>query len=129
MAALPGARVAAVASLITIEPLGWRTQVELIRRDYTANGGWETFLSYEDPIQGQQDGRRAAHRAGGASLHSFQSHRTSNEENTSRSRDSRPVMCFPLLFIRSPLHAQQCGVCGWEHSSGLSLSPPFTTRF
>ncbi|GCF01098.1 elongator subunit [Zygosaccharomyces mellis] len=24
-------------------------QVELIRRDYNANGGWETFLSYEDP--------------------------------------------------------------------------------
>ena len=23
-------------------------QVELVRRDYTANGGWETFLSYED---------------------------------------------------------------------------------
>lgn len=27
------------------------TQVELIRRDYVANGGWETFLSYEDPQQ------------------------------------------------------------------------------
>jgi elongator complex protein 3 len=26
-------------------------QVELIRRDYAANGGWETFLSYEDPEQ------------------------------------------------------------------------------
>jgi elongator complex protein 3 len=26
-------------------------QVELIRRDYTANGGWETFISYEDPAQ------------------------------------------------------------------------------
>ena len=26
--------------------------MELIRRDYTANGGWETFLSYEDPEQG-----------------------------------------------------------------------------
>ncbi|KAI8319455.1 elongator complex protein 3 [Martensiomyces pterosporus] len=26
-------------------------QIELIRRDYTANGGWETFLSYEDPDQ------------------------------------------------------------------------------
>eukprot|EP00521_Asterionellopsis_glacialis_P018517 CAMPEP_0195293848 /NCGR_PEP_ID=MMETSP0707-20130614/13512_1 /TAXON_ID=33640 /ORGANISM="Asterionellopsis glacialis, Strain CCMP134" /LENGTH=555 /DNA_ID=CAMNT_0040354653 /DNA_START=267 /DNA_END=1931 /DNA_ORIENTATION=- len=26
-------------------------QVELVRRDYMANGGWETFLSYEDPIQ------------------------------------------------------------------------------
>eukprot|EP00455_Lapot_gusevi_P021883 TRINITY_DN2284_c0_g1_i7.p1 TRINITY_DN2284_c0_g1~~TRINITY_DN2284_c0_g1_i7.p1 ORF type:complete len:456 (+),score=72.70 TRINITY_DN2284_c0_g1_i7:98-1465(+) len=26
-------------------------QVELIRRDYTANGGWETFLAYEDPTQ------------------------------------------------------------------------------
>ncbi|XP_036942784.1 elongator complex protein 3 isoform X2 [Acanthopagrus latus] len=26
-------------------------QVELVRRDYTANGGWETFLSYEDPEQ------------------------------------------------------------------------------
>ena len=24
-------------------------QIELIRRDYVANGGWETFLSYEDP--------------------------------------------------------------------------------
>ena len=23
--------------------------VEFIRRDYNANGGWETFLSYEDP--------------------------------------------------------------------------------
>ncbi|XP_018017437.1 elongator complex protein 3 [Hyalella azteca] len=26
-------------------------QVELIRRDYYANGGHETFLSYEDPVQ------------------------------------------------------------------------------
>ena len=26
-------------------------QVELIRRDYSANGGWETFLAYEDPKQ------------------------------------------------------------------------------
>jgi elongator complex protein 3 len=25
--------------------------VELIRRDYSANEGWETFLSYEDPTQ------------------------------------------------------------------------------
>ncbi|KAJ8980290.1 hypothetical protein NQ317_005210 [Molorchus minor] len=25
--------------------------VELVRRDYVANGGWETFLSYEDPAQ------------------------------------------------------------------------------
>ncbi|XP_077409337.1 elongator complex protein 3 isoform X1 [Vanacampus margaritifer] len=26
-------------------------QVELVRRDYVANGSWETFLSYEDPEQ------------------------------------------------------------------------------
>jgi elongator complex protein 3 len=26
-------------------------EVELLRRDYVANGGWETFLSYEDPQQ------------------------------------------------------------------------------
>jgi len=26
-------------------------EVELIRRDYTANGSWETFISYEDPEQ------------------------------------------------------------------------------
>lgn len=26
-------------------------EVELIRRDYVANNGWETFLSYEDPKQ------------------------------------------------------------------------------
>ena len=25
--------------------------VELVRRDYVANRGWETFLSYEDPEQ------------------------------------------------------------------------------
>ncbi|CEH16781.1 histone acetyltransferase elp3 [Ceraceosorus bombacis] len=25
------------------------TDVELVRRDYSANGGWETFLAYEDP--------------------------------------------------------------------------------
>ncbi len=25
--------------------------VELVRRDYAANGGWETFLAYEDPRQ------------------------------------------------------------------------------
>lgn len=27
------------------------SQVELVRRDYVANGGWETFLAYEDPQQ------------------------------------------------------------------------------
>ena len=27
------------------------SQAELIRRDYVANSGWETFLSYEDPEQ------------------------------------------------------------------------------
>lgn len=26
-------------------------EVELVRRDYTANEGWETFLSYEDTRQ------------------------------------------------------------------------------
>lgn len=26
-------------------------EIELVRRDYVANGGWETFLSYEDPTQ------------------------------------------------------------------------------
>lgn len=30
--------------------------MELIRRDYVANGGWETFLSYEDPKQGRERG-------------------------------------------------------------------------
>lgn len=30
-----------------IRPAG----VELVRRDYVANGGWETFLAYEDPTQ------------------------------------------------------------------------------
>ena len=26
-------------------------RAELVRRDYSANGSWETFLAYEDPIQ------------------------------------------------------------------------------
>jgi len=25
-------------------------EIELIRRDFSANGSWETFLSYEDPM-------------------------------------------------------------------------------
>ncbi|KAK2549777.1 Elongator complex protein 3 [Acropora cervicornis] len=36
-------------ALARMKDLG--TQIELIRRDYVANGGWETFLSYEDPEQ------------------------------------------------------------------------------
>ena len=32
-----------------IHKSGQIDSVELIRRDYFANGGWETFLSYEDP--------------------------------------------------------------------------------
>ena len=38
-------------------------EVELIRRDYAANSGWETFLAYEDPKQGAC--RRARRRPGG----------------------------------------------------------------
>ena len=33
-------------------------QVELIRRDYVANNGWETFLSYEDPEQGIYEAKK-----------------------------------------------------------------------
>lgn len=40
-----------VMVLKVIEILNKCFQIELIRRDYTANGGWETFLSYEDPEQ------------------------------------------------------------------------------
>lgn len=29
----------------------YNNKVELIRRDYVASDGWETFLSYEDPKQ------------------------------------------------------------------------------
>jgi histone acetyltransferase (RNA polymerase elongator complex component) len=45
--------------------------VELVRRDYVANGGWETFLSYEDTTQdirnvgmGERE-KRGAEMAGG----------------------------------------------------------------
>ena len=34
-----------------ISRLSVSPQVELVRRDYVANGGWETFLAYEDPRQ------------------------------------------------------------------------------
>lgn len=35
------------ASAATVRP----DEVELLRRDYAANGGWETFLAFEDPRQ------------------------------------------------------------------------------
>ena len=34
-----------------LDPQVRAEEVELVRRDYAANGGWETFLSYEDPAQ------------------------------------------------------------------------------
>ena len=40
-------------------------QVELVRRDYTANGGWETFLAYEDPRQDILVGLLRLRRVGG----------------------------------------------------------------
>ena len=39
---------------VGIQEVNWKIkpdQVELIRRDYVANDGWETFLAYEDPQQ------------------------------------------------------------------------------
>lgn len=36
--------------------------MELIRRDYVANGGWETFLSYEDPKQGEKLSQKSTKR-------------------------------------------------------------------
>ena len=44
---------AAIQIVMHVPLLTTLSQVELIRRDYTANGGWETFLSYEDPEQGE----------------------------------------------------------------------------
>lgn len=43
--------------------------VELVRRDYTASGGWETFLAYEDAVQDILVGLLRLRRAGaGAGL-------------------------------------------------------------
>jgi elongator complex protein 3 len=43
-------------------------QVELVRRDYWANGGWETFLSYEDPQGDILVGLLRLRRCGGAAF-------------------------------------------------------------
>lgn len=45
-------------------------QVELVRRDYAANGGWETFLSYEDPAQNILIGLLRLRRASAAAFRS-----------------------------------------------------------
>ncbi|PKU34344.1 hypothetical protein llap_15352 [Limosa lapponica baueri] len=41
----PATQRAFMVAFVTFIP------IELVRRDYVANGGWETFLSYEDPEQ------------------------------------------------------------------------------
>ena len=41
-------------------------EVELVRRDYAANGGWETFLAYEDPRQDVLVGLLRLRKPGGA---------------------------------------------------------------
>jgi len=43
-------------------------EVELVRRDYCANGGWETFLSYEDPHQDILIGLLRLRRSSGVSF-------------------------------------------------------------
>lgn len=45
-------------------------QVELVRRDYVANGGWETFLAYEDPVQDILIGLLRLRKAGPAAFRS-----------------------------------------------------------
>ena len=44
-------------------------EVELVRREYTANGGWETFLSYEDVRQDILIGLLRLRRLPGRPLH------------------------------------------------------------
>eukprot|EP00983_Pelagomonas_calceolata_P123389 1161000-Pelagomonas_calceolata.AAC.1 len=44
-------------------------EVELIRRDYAANKGWETFLSYEDPRQDILIGLLRLRKAAGMAIH------------------------------------------------------------
>jgi elongator complex protein 3 len=39
-----------------------------VRRDYVANGGWETFLAYEDPIQDILIGLLRLRKAGSAAF-------------------------------------------------------------
>ena len=46
-------------------------EVELIRRDYVANGGWETFLSYEDPRQDILVGLLRLRKVSGAAFYSI----------------------------------------------------------
>ncbi|KAA8493141.1 Elongator complex protein 3 [Porphyridium purpureum] len=73
--------------------------VELIRRDYAANGGWETFLSYEDAQQDILIGLLRLRRLSAAAF------------RPEMTRDGRPIPCSMVRELHVygsvvPVHAR-----------------------
>eukprot|EP01100_Stratorugosa_tubuloviscum_P007605 TRINITY_DN3149_c0_g1_i1.p1 TRINITY_DN3149_c0_g1~~TRINITY_DN3149_c0_g1_i1.p1 ORF type:complete len:550 (+),score=248.71 TRINITY_DN3149_c0_g1_i1:88-1737(+) len=78
-------------------------QVELIRRDYVANGGWETFLSYEDPKQDILIGLLRLRKCSSASF------RPELKENCSIVRELHVYGSVVPVRCRDPLKFQHQG--------------------
>jgi elongator complex protein 3 len=88
-------------------------EVELVRRDYVANGGWETFLSYEDVRQDILIGllrlrRLAGHRSMVRELHVYGSAVAVHARDTAKHQHQviapRPAAALPAcLAARLPL--------------------------
>lgn len=75
-------------------------QVELVRRDYVANGGWETFLAYEDPKQDILIGLLRLRKCSPASF------RPELKENTSIVRELHVYGSVVPIHSRDPLKFQ-----------------------
>uniref|UniRef100_A0A8C4QC90 Elongator complex protein 3 n=1 Tax=Eptatretus burgeri TaxID=7764 RepID=A0A8C4QC90_EPTBU len=78
-------------------------EIELIRRDYVANGGWETFLSYEDPAQDVLVGLLRLRRC------SQQSYRPELREGTSIVRELHVYGSAVPVSSRDPTKFQHQG--------------------
>ncbi|KAE9421289.1 hypothetical protein Angca_004952 [Angiostrongylus cantonensis] len=77
--------------------------VELIRRDYVANGGWETFLSYEDPDQDILIGLLRLRKI------SDKAHRSELKGRTSVVRELHVYGCVVSVSDRDPSKFQHQG--------------------
>lgn len=83
-------------------------EVELIRRDYVANNGWETFLSYEDPKQDILVGLLRLRKC------SSESFRPELKSNTSVVRELHVYGTVVPVNARDPTKFQH-QVCGGGH--------------
>ena len=98
-------------------------EVELVRRDYVANGGWETFLAYEDPKQDILIALLRLRKCSGSATTSSSSSSSSTPNNTDHTTQaSQPMSAQPSsTTFRPELTSQPTSLVRELHVYGSAV--------